>query len=86
MKTIGLLGGTSWPSTMEYYKILNMLAQNTLGGHHSAKIILLNIDRKLQASKQSSQSAAGILSQYANPEMIEQERGVWQRASVEKYT
>ena len=45
-----------------------------------------DIDRKLQASKQSSQSAAGILSQYANPEMIEQERGIWQRAAVEKYT
>lgn len=44
MKTIGLLGGTSWPSTIEYYKILNQMAQNHFGGHHSAKIILFNID------------------------------------------
>jgi len=44
MKTIGLLGGTSWPSTIEYYKILNQLVQDRLGGHHSAKLILFNID------------------------------------------
>ncbi|MCK5111406.1 MAG: amino acid racemase [Arcobacteraceae bacterium] len=44
MKTIGLLGGTSWPSTIEYYKILNKMAQNHFGGHHSAKLILFNID------------------------------------------
>ena len=44
MKTIGLLGGTSWPSTIEYYKILNKMAQSHFGGHHSAKLILFNID------------------------------------------
>lgn len=44
MKTIGLLGGTSWPSTIEYYKILNELAQKHFGEQHSAKLILLNID------------------------------------------
>lgn len=44
MKTIGLLGGTSWPSTIAYYKILNQMAQNHFGGHHSAKLILFNID------------------------------------------
>ena len=44
MKTIGLLGGTSWPSTIEYYRILNELAQKKLGGFHSAKILLYSID------------------------------------------
>ena len=44
MKTIGLLGGTSWPSTIEYYRILNEFAQNTLGGFHSASILLRSID------------------------------------------
>jgi aspartate racemase len=44
MKTIGLLGGTSWPSTIAYYRILNELAQARLGGFHSAKLILRNID------------------------------------------
>jgi len=44
LKTIGLLGGTSWPSTIEYYRILNELAQETLGGFHSASILLRSID------------------------------------------
>ena len=44
MKTIGLLGGTSWPSTIEYYRILNELAQARLGGHHSARLLLKSID------------------------------------------
>ena len=44
LKTIGLLGGTSWPSTIEYYRILNELAQETLGGFHSARILLHSID------------------------------------------
>ena len=44
MKTIGLLGGTSWPSTIEYYRILNELAQDRLGGFHSASLLLRSID------------------------------------------
>lgn len=44
MKQIGLLGGTSWPSTIDYYRILNELAQEKLGGHHSAKLLLKSID------------------------------------------
>jgi len=44
MKTIGLLGGTSWPSTIEYYRILNRLAQEKLGGYHSANLLLYSID------------------------------------------
>ena len=44
MKTIGLLGGTSWPSTILYYRILNELAQEQLGGFHSASLLLRSID------------------------------------------
>ncbi len=44
MKTIGLLGGTSWPSTIDYYRILNEMAQARWGGFHSAKLILRSID------------------------------------------
>lgn len=44
MKTIGLLGGTSWPSTPLYYSYLNEKVSAALGGHHSAKIILYSID------------------------------------------
>jgi aspartate racemase len=44
MKLIGLLGGTSWPSTISYYENLNRLAQQRLGGVHSARLLLYSID------------------------------------------
>lgn len=44
MKTIGLLGGTGWSSTIGYYTQLNEKVGNRLGGYHSAKIILSSID------------------------------------------
>lgn len=44
MKRIALLGGTSWPSTIEYYTELNQLINKQLGGHHSCPMILYNID------------------------------------------
>lgn len=44
MKTIGLLGGTGWSSTIGYYQTLNQLVNQKLGGYHSAKILLKSID------------------------------------------
>ena len=44
MKTIGLIGGMSWESTVTYYQILNRLVQERLGGFHSAKCILHSVD------------------------------------------
>jgi aspartate racemase len=44
VKTIGLLGGTGWGSTIGYYTLLNQLVNERLGGFHSAKIILKSID------------------------------------------
>ena len=44
MKTIGLLGGTGWSSTIGYYKLLNEMVNQRLGGYHSAKILLKSID------------------------------------------
>ncbi|MBS0359090.1 MAG: amino acid racemase [Proteobacteria bacterium] len=44
MKTIGMLGGTGWSSTIEYYKIINEIVHARLGGYHSAKILLKSID------------------------------------------
>lgn len=44
MKTIGLLGGTGWSSTIGYYTLLNELMHARLGGRHSAKILLKSID------------------------------------------
>jgi len=44
MKTIGLIGGMSWESTQEYYRIINETVKETLGGFHSAKIIMYSVD------------------------------------------
>lgn len=44
MKIIGLLGGTSWPSTISYYEQLNKLLYARLGGFHCARILLYSID------------------------------------------
>jgi aspartate racemase len=44
MKTIGLLGGMSWESSAEYYRIINQLVMKELGGHHSAKCILYSVN------------------------------------------
>ncbi|NCB43182.1 MAG: aspartate/glutamate racemase family protein [Clostridia bacterium] len=44
MKTIGLIGGMSWESTVTYYKIMNQEIKNRLGGFHSAKILLYSVD------------------------------------------
>jgi aspartate racemase len=44
MKTLGLIGGTSWVSTMDYYRLLNQLMNERLGGLTSAKLLLVSID------------------------------------------
>ena len=44
MKTIGLIGGMSWESSLEYYRIINEEVKNKLGGLHSAKCILYSVD------------------------------------------
>ena len=44
MKTIGLLGGMSWESTTEYYRILNEIVRERLGGLHSARCLLNSVD------------------------------------------
>lgn len=44
MKTIGLIGGMSWESSLEYYRIINEEVKIKLGGLHSAKCILYSVD------------------------------------------
>ena len=44
MKTIGLIGGMSWESSCEYYRIINETVKDRLGGLHSAKIIMVSLD------------------------------------------
>lgn len=65
MKTIGLLGGMSWESTVTYYQIINEYVKREIGGLHSAKIILYSVDfaeiEECQA-KGDWEKSAGILS------------------------
>lgn len=44
MKTIGLIGGMSWESTVPYYRVINETVRERLGGFHSAKIVLYSVD------------------------------------------
>ncbi len=44
MKTIGLIGGMSWESTVPYYRLVNEAVKQRLGGLHSARLILYSVD------------------------------------------
>jgi aspartate racemase len=44
MKTIGLIGGMSWESSIEYYRIINETVRDKLGGLHSAKSVMYSVD------------------------------------------
>lgn len=61
MKTIGLIGGMSWESTITYYQIINDTVKKCLGGLHSAKILLYSVDfaeiEKCQAKGEWEKSA-----------------------------
>jgi aspartate racemase len=62
MKTIGLIGGTSWESTAVYYKLINQEIQKRLGGLNSAKLILhsLNMEefKQLQLDGKMNEACA----------------------------
>lgn len=44
MKTIGMIGGMSWESTVTYYQVINEAVRKALGGFHSAKILMASVD------------------------------------------
>ncbi|MFZ4761256.1 MAG: aspartate/glutamate racemase family protein [Alphaproteobacteria bacterium] len=65
MKTIGLIGGMSWESTIEYYRLINIGIKERLGGLHSAKVVLwsFNFDEivKLQNTGNWEEATAKML-------------------------
>jgi len=68
MKTIGLIGGMSWESTVTYYEQLNELVKQRLGGLHSAKIVLYSVDfEEIEACQSAGDwdRSADILTQAA---------------------
>ena len=44
MKTIGLIGGTGWVSTLEYYRLINEETNKLLGGHNAARCVLYSLN------------------------------------------
>lgn len=62
MKTIGLIGGMSWESTVTYYRVINETVKERMGGLHSAKVLLYSVDfaeiEGYQASGDWEKSAA----------------------------
>lgn len=68
MKTIGLVGGLTWHSTLDYYRHINQLTQQRLGGDHSAKLLLYSVDFEEIRSRTFAgdwDGIAGILTQAA---------------------
>lgn len=63
MKTIGLIGGMSWESTVPYYRQINETVKEHLGGLHSAKVILYSVDfHEIELLQRSGDwAAAGAL-------------------------
>jgi len=61
MKTIGLIGGMSWESSLEYYRIINQLVKQKLGGLHSAKAVLISVDFAPIEGLMSSGDWSGVL-------------------------
>jgi aspartate racemase len=63
MKTIGLIGGMSWESTVTYYRQINETIKERLGGLHSAKIVLYSVDfhEIEQLQRGGDWEAAGVI-------------------------
>lgn len=62
MKTIGLIGGMSWESTVTYYQLLNRMARERLGGLHSAEILMWSFDFATIESLQATGDWSGATS------------------------
>ncbi|MDT3622545.1 aspartate/glutamate racemase [Cronobacter malonaticus] len=68
MKTVGLLGGMSWESTIPYYRLINEGVRDRLGGLHSAQLLLHSVDfHDIEACQASGEweKAGEILAQAA---------------------
>ncbi|MBM3559223.1 MAG: aspartate/glutamate racemase family protein [Alphaproteobacteria bacterium] len=68
MKVIGLIGGMSWVSSAEYYRLINEAVQRRLGGQHSARSIMISVDfAEIEAMQAAGawDEAAAVLSNAA---------------------
>ena len=68
MKTIGMIGGMSWESSIEYYRLTNQAVRQRLGGVHSAKSVMVSVDfGEIEALQKSGRwdEAANLMVQAA---------------------
>ncbi len=68
MKLIGIIGGMSWESSLEYYRIMNETVKKELGGWHSARVLMYSVDfHEIEAHQRSGdwKAAAEMLSKAA---------------------
>ena len=66
MKVIGLIGGMSWNSTLEYYRLINEMVAARLGGLHSARVVLYSLDfEEIERAQRESRwdDTAGVLAE-----------------------
>lgn len=63
MRTLGLIGGMSWESTLPYYRIINETVRAQLGGLHSARLVLYSVDfQEIEACQRSGDwETAGVI-------------------------
>jgi aspartate racemase len=63
LKTIGLIGGMSWESTVPYYRLINETVKARLGGLHSARVILYSVDfhEIEQLQREGNWTSAGLI-------------------------
>jgi len=67
MEVSGLIGGMSWNSTLEYYRLINELVAEKLGSLHSARIILHSLD--FEEIRQAQRQVAPILLLHVQPQL-----------------
>ena len=68
MKTIGMIGGMSWESSAQYYRIINQETRARLGGQHSARTVMVSLDFAEVAALQHAgdwQALAGVMTKAA---------------------
>ena len=60
MKTIGLIGGTTWHSTIDYYKLINEEVNRRLGGHATARIIINSVNFEILVNYNNTDNWDGV--------------------------
>lgn len=64
MRSIGLIGGITWESTLDYYRVINREVSRRLGGVHSARLVMVSLDFAAVRSRTLAGDEAGVLAMF----------------------